>query len=95
MLSMSDLSGKLSIDNSAITGLIDRLEKDDFVAREKNPKDRRGTLIRITQKGIRELKVVDEIVRKTNRDIKAGFTEKEAEAFKAILNSFFSKFSKS
>jgi len=26
---------------------------------------------------------------------KTGFTEEETEAFKAILNSFFSKFSKS
>ncbi len=94
MQSMSDLSEKLSIDNSAITGLVDRLEKDGFVAREKHPKDRRAFLIRVTRKGIRELKAVDEIVKKTNRGIKSGFTEKETEAFKAILNSFFSKFGK-
>lgn len=95
MQSMSDLSGKLSIDNSAITGLVDRLEKDGFVAREKNPKDRRGILIRIKQKGIRELKVVDEVVRKTNRDIKAGFAERQTEAFREILSSFSSKFRRS
>lgn len=92
MQSMSDLSGKLSIDNSAITGLVDRLEKDGFVTREANPEDRRGFLIRITKAGAKQLKGVVEIVGKANREIQAGFSKREVDAFKAILNSFFSKF---
>ncbi|MCP4567190.1 MAG: MarR family transcriptional regulator, partial [FCB group bacterium] len=42
---MSQLSRRLILDNSTITGLIDRLEKSGFVIRKANLKDRRISLI--------------------------------------------------
>ena len=49
---MGELSRILEIDNAAITRLVDKLEKLDFVERQINLKDRRQMLITITSSGM-------------------------------------------
>jgi DNA-binding MarR family transcriptional regulator len=92
---MSELGQHLSLDNSTITGLTDRLEKAGFVRRKPNPKDRRMSLIHITRQGITEVNKARSIINRINDEIKAGFSKKEIEAFKKILNSFVGGFKKS
>lgn len=91
-MTMTELSKELQIDNSAITGLVDRLEKSDFVRRELHPNDRRTFNISITPKGLDEIERAKPVVRQVNDKIKEGFSDEEMEVFKKILNSFFSKF---
>lgn len=50
-MSSVDLSRKLFVTPSNITGIIDRLEKKNMVERIKRPHDRRITLISLTDKG--------------------------------------------
>ena len=50
-LQQNDISGKLIVSGSNITGLIDRLEKEGLVERLK-VQDRRVNKVRITKKGI-------------------------------------------
>ncbi len=92
--SMSELGQLLSLDNSTITGLIDRLEKSGFVQRKANPKDRRMSLIHITRQGIKEVSKAKTVINQVNDEIKADFSKQEIEAFKKILNSFVAKFRK-
>lgn len=49
--SVKDIGIRIELDSSAITGLIDRLEKEDLVERQEDPNDRRGTRIFLTDKG--------------------------------------------
>lgn len=91
-LKMSELSRLLQIDNSAITRVIDRLEKNKLVKREMNPSDRRQYLISITEKGKRDIDVVGEIANQTNEKIKEGFTEEDITTFLSVLRSFETKF---
>jgi len=91
---MTALSRKLSIDNSAITGLVDRLEKSGLAERTTNPDDRRTFLIRITGKGKTEIDRAYEIIRKVNQEIKAGFSADEMETFKSVMNGLLVKFGK-
>jgi MarR family transcriptional regulator, organic hydroperoxide resistance regulator len=91
---MSQLSRLLLLDNSTITGLIDRLEKSGFVLRKANPKDRRMSLIHITDQGIKEVNKAKTVINRINVEIKADFSEEEIESFKKILNSFVAKFKK-
>jgi len=44
------LSKKTMLERSTLTGMLDRLERDGFVAREASPDDRRVLLIRRTEK---------------------------------------------
>jgi DNA-binding MarR family transcriptional regulator len=91
---MSQFSRLLFLDNSTITGLIDRLEKSGFVLRKANPKDRRSSLIHITRQGIEEADKAETVINRVNEDIKADFSKKEIESFKKILNGFVAKFKK-
>ena len=44
---MRDLASALSISPQAVTGLVDALEAEGLIARERHPSDRRKTLIRL------------------------------------------------
>ena len=92
--SMSEMSQLLSIDNSTLTGLVDRLERAGFVRRNSNPDDRRTLNIDITDSGVRELEKAKAVIRRVNEEIKTGFSEQEIESFKRVLQHFTVKFGK-
>jgi DNA-binding MarR family transcriptional regulator len=50
-LSLSELSEKIRAQNSTVTGIIDRMEREDLVTRERSKEDRRVVHIRLTPKG--------------------------------------------
>lgn len=92
--SMSELSQVLSVDNSTLTGLIDRLERSGFVRRNSNPGDRRALNIDITDTGVKELEKAKVVIRRINDEIKAGFSEQEIESFKKVLQHYTLKFNR-
>jgi DNA-binding MarR family transcriptional regulator len=90
--SMSELSRILEIDNSAITRLVDRLEKSGLVLRQANPQDRRQYLIGITDKGMQQTVKAKIISNAANDKIKEGFSALEIEVFARVMASFDDKF---
>ena len=52
-LSLSELSARMSAKNSTITGIVDRMERDGLVVRERSRTDRRVVHIRPTAEGQR------------------------------------------
>ena len=53
-LSLSELSDRIRAQNSTVTGIIDRMERENLVTRERSKDDRRVVYIKLTPKG-REL----------------------------------------
>lgn len=53
-VSLSSLSERIRAQNSTVTGIIDRMEREGLVVRERSTSDRRVVYIRLTDKG-REL----------------------------------------
>ncbi len=51
MLTMTDASRRMMVTNGAVTGLVDRLAQEGFVAREPHPSDRRTIQVRLTEEG--------------------------------------------
>ncbi len=51
-LSLTELSEKIRAQNSTVTGIIDRMEREDLVVRERSTEDRRVVKIRLTPKGL-------------------------------------------
>jgi DNA-binding MarR family transcriptional regulator len=92
---MTELSQVISTDNSAVTGLVDRLEKSGLIVRKAAPNDRRAYLIHVTPEGLEEVEKAKAIIRRVNGEIKEGFSEEEINAFKKVLGSIFEKFGKS
>ncbi len=50
-LSLSELSDKIRAQNSTVTGIIDRMEREGLVLRERSKEDRRVVHIKLTAKG--------------------------------------------
>jgi len=92
MCMMSEIGEVFNIDNSAVTRLIDRLEKNGLVKRRVPPENRRAILICITLEGLNEEKKAHMIIRSINSKIKEDFTSKEVESYKKILNGILEKF---
>ena len=92
MCMMSEIGKVFNIDNSAVTRLIDRLEKNGLVKRLVPPENRRAILICITPEGLDEEKKAQMIIRSINSKIKEDFTSKEVESYKKILNGILEIF---
>jgi len=59
-LSLSSLSERIRAQNSTVTGIIDRMEREGLVTRERSKTDRRVVYIKLTDKGAklaREIRV--------------------------------------
>lgn len=52
-ISLSELSERIRAQNSTVTGIIDRMEREDLVVRARSTEDRRVVLIKLTDKGSR------------------------------------------
>jgi DNA-binding MarR family transcriptional regulator len=50
-LSLSELSERIRAQNSTVTGIIDRMERENLVVRARSTEDRRVVKIRLTEKG--------------------------------------------
>lgn len=55
-LRMSDIAERVLLTRSGLTRLVDRLENADYLTREPDPDDRRGSYATITDKGIEAMR---------------------------------------
>jgi MarR family transcriptional regulator, organic hydroperoxide resistance regulator len=87
--SVKDIGIRIELDSSAVTGLIDRLEKEGLVERKEDPNDRRGTRIFLTEKGrqLAENKLVPEAV-EFNKYIRGMVEPEIAGIFQHALKLF-------
>jgi DNA-binding MarR family transcriptional regulator len=92
MRTMSELGEVFDIDNSAVTRLVDRLEKNGIVERHPAPGDRRAFLIHMTPKGLESLEKAKKIIMAVNEELRRGFTPEEVESYKKILKSILERF---
>ena len=90
--SLTQISHGLMLENPTVTGLIDRLEKSDYVKRSDHPNDRRVYLVYLTEKGRKIANKALPIVKNLNEQIKAGYSKGEIENFKKVLVGAFNKF---
>ncbi len=51
--SVKDIASRIQLDSPAVTGLIDRLVKEDLIERMEDPDDRRSVKVYLTEKGRR------------------------------------------
>lgn len=73
------------VTSGTMTGRLDRLEGLGFIARERNPTDRRGTMVVLTQEGCH---VIDEAIGahvENEKDVLSCLTRPEQEALSGLL----------
>jgi DNA-binding MarR family transcriptional regulator len=57
-LSPSELAKRTNVTRATMTQFVDALEREEFVKRVDDPKDRRGMLVELTQRGLDKLKEI-------------------------------------
>ncbi len=72
-----------------VTRLIDRLEDQGFVARERSSEDRRLSIAKISQKGIDLLKEIEPEIRSANEAFKNRLSEEEAKLLTELCEKIY------
>lgn len=84
-LSPACIADRLECDRPTISGIIDRLENQNWIGRIHNPGDKRSYLITLTDKAVGNLKDLEEIASENQNKIIDGFTEEEIMSLKNYL----------
>ncbi|MGE5404168.1 MAG: MarR family winged helix-turn-helix transcriptional regulator [Candidatus Saccharibacteria bacterium] len=83
--SLKDIAAALQLDSPVVTGLIDRLMKEDLVNRQEDPSDRRSLNIFLTKRGSELMKEISPIVIEYNQRIKSIVQSEDIGAFERAL----------
>lgn len=83
---VKDLACRLSLDSPAITGLLDRLEKEELVARRNDPEDRRALKVYLTEKGRGLAGEIFKTARAFNEELNSAFSSQEKKTLKKLLS---------
>ncbi|MBY8992171.1 MAG: MarR family transcriptional regulator [Candidatus Lokiarchaeota archaeon] len=76
---------------STITGIVDTMEKNELVSREKNPDDRRSLLVKLTDKG-KNIESSTPPIKIILTNCCEGFTLEEADKLTYLLNKLSDSF---
>lgn len=85
-----ELGQHLGIDKASIVALLDRLEKDGMLDRQRSTRDRRRQGIFLTARGAEALASLVAQVRTLERQMASRFTRAEFEQFIGFLQRFYS-----
>ncbi len=89
---MSEMGQIIGVDNSAMTRLVDRLEKAGLVKRQIDPGNRRAISILLMPAGRKEAAGALTVIKRINEEIRKDYSPAEVDAFKKILGGILRKF---
>src|SRR5438093_11004876 len=84
-LSPSALARRAGLHPATITGILDRLERGGWVARERDPADRRAVLVRAVRERLPDLLRLYAGMNRSMNQIYAGYDERELEQIADFL----------
>ena len=84
-LALSELGERMYVSRANITGLIDRMEKDDLVVREVDRRDRRVFRAKLKPKAINLLEIILPVHVTFTQETMSGLTADEKEQFLTLL----------
>src|SRR5678816_1383312 len=90
--SLTALADLLDLNKSAVTGLVQRMERRGSIRRVPNPDDGRGSLLYVTPKGDELRERARPLVRRLNAELTEGFSEAEMEVVIRFLNAVTGRF---
>ena len=84
-ISQRELSNKMRVKDSSIGRLLDRLERDELVVKERSSKDRRIIYVNLTEKGDKLIEECLPLGAKFNKDLTKGISEEELKIFENVI----------
>ncbi len=89
---MSEMGQVIAVDKSAMTRLVDRLEKAGLVKRQIDPENRRAISILLTAAGRQEAAGALTVIKRINEEIKEDYSQTEIATFKKVLQGLLLKY---
>ncbi|MEI7377187.1 MarR family transcriptional regulator [Dickeya chrysanthemi] len=84
-LTPTQLYETLMMSSGGMTNRIDRLEQAEWVARQSNPQDRRGTLVTLTEKGLALMEALLTLHVENERQLLASLDDEEQHQLNQLL----------
>lgn len=81
------LAKSLDLENSSMTGLLDRLEKQGLLERQRDPNDRRGILIFLTPQGIDARQTIQSLVEELDHKLQSALSAEEIKTFRKVIST--------
>ena len=88
-VSISELGKRCFIDNSTLTGVIDRLEHQGLLTRNDAPDDRRTYIVSLTEKSQELRSKLHDVSKEIFSTMVEGCTEAEIVTFRKVLLKIF------
>jgi DNA-binding MarR family transcriptional regulator len=86
-LKANELGKRSGLEPSTMTGLLDRMERDELVKREPDPNDRRASRICLTQEGVNAEISATKVVSNTLEKVFSTIGKKDIETTKNVLRT--------
>jgi DNA-binding MarR family transcriptional regulator len=83
----SELAKATGLTSGAITGLIDRLERAGYVAREGDPADRRRVVVRVRPESLSELNALYGPLQSASQDLNARYSDEDLALIAGFMES--------
>lgn len=83
---ISALASKVALDKATLTGLLDRLERDDLTERRADPGDRRAIRVHLTAKAEGLRAELTELYHDNNGMFLSLLSHEEKEVFERVVN---------
>lgn len=80
------------VTSGTMTNRIDRLTRAGLVERRRDPKDRRGVLVRLTSRGLARVDAAFEDLLDRERDLLSALSDRERERLSALLRPLLAPF---
>jgi DNA-binding MarR family transcriptional regulator len=83
---LKDLGKGLDMNNSAVTTLVERLEKNDLIIKKKSKTDKRASIIYLTEKGENTAEKIKPFIKEFNKIFENNFSEDEINTVMKFFN---------
>ncbi|MBY4677426.1 MarR family winged helix-turn-helix transcriptional regulator [Marinobacterium arenosum] len=80
-----ELGERTQLDSATLTGVLDRLERDGLIERQRHDRDRRAILICLTPQGRELAEQIHPVMEQANRSFTGNLSDAELEQLKALL----------
>ena len=85
-LVLSELGRRFSRDGPTITGIIDRMEKKELLARKRNTRDRRVIQVYLTEKARQIKDSLMQMQKEAGMNITGGFSDQDIQTLEELLH---------
>lgn len=86
-LKPTDIRERLKLKASSVSGILDKMQKDDLIDRAIDPSNRRAIIVTATEKAMLMQPAIEKIVEKMNEKFLEPFSEEEGLILKKALQT--------